>query len=302
MPTMIRDQGGAILATVKPPSTPAVASDTALVVSQHAANSSTKVGDGTNNAAVKAASVAAATTDPSLVVAIHPLSNSATPYNTTVTDIGNSVISGATIAIGATIAQGGTNSAEFVVVVTAASGTTPTMDVVIQESDDGGTNWQDIYHFPRITAAGAYRSSLLLLTGNRIRYIRTIGGATPSFTMSLVRNNYPYANPDKLRSLFNYSLNPNTQGSTTPALFVEGTSRLQLVVNMGAITTTAPVLGLQGSEDGTSWYDVGPSLASVANSTVQLTVPDISVKFVRAVVRTAGVGATLGYVYVKGSD
>lgn len=119
--------------------------------------------------------------------------------------------------------------------------------------------------------------------------------------MSLVRNNYPYANPDKLRCLFNYSLNPNTQGSATPALFVEGTSRLQLVVNMGAITTTVPVLGLQGSEDNVNWYDVGPTLAAVANNTVQLTVPDISVKFVRSVVRTAGVGATLGYVYVKGS-
>lgn len=83
MPTMIRDQGGAILATVKPPSTPAVASDTALVVAQNAATSSTKIGDGNNNAAVKAASTPAAATDPSLVVAIHPLSNSAVPYNTT---------------------------------------------------------------------------------------------------------------------------------------------------------------------------------------------------------------------------
>lgn len=300
MPTMIRDQGGAILATVKPSSTPAVAGDTALVVSQHAANSSTKVGDGTNNAAVKAASVAAASTDPSLVVAIHPLSNSATPYNTTVTDIASAAITVA--ATSGAIAQGGTNAAEFVVVVTAASGTSPTLDVVIQESDDSGTNWQDIYHFPRISAAGAYRSSLLRLTGNRLRYVRTVGGTTPSFTMALVRNNYPYANPDKLRSQFNRTLVPNTLGSTTPALFVEGTSRLQLVVNMGAITTTAPVLGLQGSEDGSNWYDVGPTLAAVASSTAQLTVPDIAVKFVRAVVKTAGVGATLGYVYVKGSD
>ncbi|MBI3144920.1 MAG: hypothetical protein HYZ18_06545 [Pseudogulbenkiania sp.] len=290
---MIRDQGGAILATVKPPSTPAVASDTALVVAQHAATSSTKVGDGTNTVAVKAASTPAAASDPALVVALHLLSNSATPYNATVTDIASAAIAGVTTYTSAAIAQGGTNAAEFVVVVTSVSGTSPSLDVVIQESDDTGTNWQDIYHFPRITAAGAYRSSLLRLTGNRLRYVRTVGGTTPSFTLSLVRNNYPYANPDKLRCQFNRSLNPNTQGSTTPALFVEGTSRLQLVVNMGAITTTVPVLGLQGSEDNVNWYDVGPSLAAVANGTVQLTEPDIAVKFVRAIVKTAGVGATL---------
>ena len=58
--------------TVKAASTVAATADTALVVSFAGANSATKIGDGTNNAAIKAASTAAGSTDPALVVAISP--------------------------------------------------------------------------------------------------------------------------------------------------------------------------------------------------------------------------------------
>jgi hypothetical protein len=59
--------------------------------------------------------------------------------------------------------------------VTAVTGTSPTMDVRIEESDDSGTNWYTVYDFPRITATGIYRSPLIPLVGNRIRYVQTIG-------------------------------------------------------------------------------------------------------------------------------
>jgi hypothetical protein len=70
--------------------------------------------------------------------------------------------------------------------VTAVTGTNPTLDVRIEESDDAGTNWFTVYDFPRITATGIYRSPVLPLgSGTRIRYVQTVAGTTPSFTRSV---------------------------------------------------------------------------------------------------------------------
>lgn len=49
-----------------------------------------------------------------------------------------------------------------VIPVTVVSGTNPTLDVGVDESDDSGTNWVRVYDFPRITATGMYRSPPIL--------------------------------------------------------------------------------------------------------------------------------------------
>jgi hypothetical protein len=87
--------------------------------------------------------------------------------------------------------------------------------------------------------------------------------------------------------------------STTPVLFSWASNNVQLVVNMWAITTTAPQFKLQGSEDNVNWYDISTALTSVASSTVQITVQTLSATFVRWIVSTAWSGATLWYVSLK---
>ena len=194
-------------------------------------------------------------------------------------------------------------SYEVNIPVTAVTGTTPTMDVVVQESDDTGTNWYDVYHFPRITAAGMYRSPMLPLTGNRVRYVQTVGGTTPSFTRAINRLQISRDVP-ALRQLIDRAVSLTTLNATTASLQAQDCgNRMQLVVNVGAITTTAPQLQLEGSDDnGTTWYLVGTPLTAVASSTVQLTVNDIHVQLLRARVSTAGVGVTAGYVLLKAHD
>lgn len=70
--------------------------------------------------------------------------------------------------------------------VTAASGTTPTLDVKFQESMDAVT-WVDIPSaaFTQTTAA-AVKSLLFSSRAQYIRAVATIGGTTPSFTFDLV--------------------------------------------------------------------------------------------------------------------
>ena len=187
--------------------------------------------------------------------------------------------------------------------VTAVTGTNPTLDVSIEESDDSGTNWFKVYDFPRITATGMYRSPIIRLTGNRVRYVQTVGGTTPSFTRAINRLQSS-SNSEPVRQLIDRSVVLTTLNSSTPSLDVrDAGNRIQLAINVGAITTTAPALQLEGSDDnGASWYAIGAPLAAVASSTVQLTVPDVNSALVRARVSTAGVGVTPGYVLIKAHD
>lgn len=189
-------------------------------------------------------------------------------------------------------------SYEVNIPVVAVTGTAPTLDVVIQESDDSGTNWFDVYAFPRITALGMYRSPKLPLTGNRVRYVQTVGGTSPSFTRTVNRLQSSDLAPP-LRQIFNRSVSLATLNAATPELITSGMRNAQLVVNIGA-ATTAPSLQLQGSDDGgITWYPIGSPLAAAASSTVQQTTNNISADRIRAVVSTAGASVTAGYILLK---
>lgn len=182
--------------------------------------------------------------------------------------------------------------------VTAVAGTTPTLDIRVEESFDGGTNWVTLYEMQRITAIGNYNTPILRASGRHIRYVQTVGGTTPSFTRSVLRNVLPFIPAEPQKRLMDRTIVPNTLNSVTPMLFQGAANNLQLIVNMGAITTTPPAFQIEGSEDGVNWYAVGTPLTAVASSTVEVTVPK-SATFARARVSTAGVGATLGYVSLK---
>lgn len=183
--------------------------------------------------------------------------------------------------------------------VTAVSGSTPTLDIRIEESFDGGTNWVPLYEMQRITAAGSYNTPILRASGRYIRYVRTVGGGSPSFTMAATRNTLPLSQAETQKRLMDRSISLTTLNSVTPALFVGAAEAVQLVVNVGAIATTAPTLQLEGSEDGLNWYAIGAPLVGVANSTVELSVADRSPTYLRARVSAAGVGVTPGYVSLK---
>jgi hypothetical protein len=94
--------------------------------------------------------------------------------------------------------------------VTAASGTSPTLDVYFQQSLDGGSTWVDVAHYPQVTGTLSNPHYLNLAVGAsnvissgvgdgtiaanslgtslvsnvwRIRWV--IGGTSPSFTFAV---------------------------------------------------------------------------------------------------------------------
>jgi hypothetical protein len=219
---------------------------------------------------------------------------------TQITDIASAALTATTTgtAVTYTSVSGGPCAIQLIYNVTAVSGTSPTLDVRVEVQDDG-VNWYTLYDFPRITAVGSYRTPELRTDARTYRLIQTVGGTSPSFTRSVIRNSLSFQQPEPRCQMFDRTVSLTTLGSTTPALYCDGPSDAQLFISIGA-ATTPPALQLQVSEDnGATWVSVGSPLAAVANSTVRTIVTAEYPRHLRAVVTTAGSAVTANYVLIK---
>ena len=201
-----------------------------------------------------------------------------------------------TTATSAAVAITNVQSAAFSVNITAVTGTNPTLDVVIQCSVNT-TTWHDIYHFERATASTTLIMPNLELPCAQIRYVRTVGGSSPSFTMSLTRWS-KNINGDEHRNFFDRTIVANTLNSATPSVWVEGTNAITAIVSSAAATTAAS-FQMEVSADGTNWATIGTAVASVANTTTMVFNGPVVTKFARVRVSAAGSGQTLNYVSIQ---
>ena len=201
-----------------------------------------------------------------------------------------------TTATSAGVAITNVQSAAFAVNITAVTGTNPTLDVVIQCSVNT-TTWHDIYHFERATASTTLITPNIELPCAQIRYVRTVGGSSPSFTMSLTRWS-KNINGDEHKNFFDRTIVANTLNSATPSVWVEGTDAITAIVSSAAATTAAS-FQMEVSADGTNWATIGTAVASVANTTTIVFNGPVVTKFARVRVSAAGSGQTLNYVSIQ---
>lgn len=85
---------------------------------------------------------------------------------------------------GAAIELGDRTDARLLLDVTAGSGTTPTLDVVVETGPSATGPWRSVGTFTQATGVTSERKSVSGID----RFVRgkaTIGGTTPSFTFSL---------------------------------------------------------------------------------------------------------------------
>jgi hypothetical protein len=126
------------------------------------------------------------TGSPRVAVSTDSVVGAQTVYTSTaIADVASAVITTTTNTAAFTPTWG--VSQYFSVAVTAFSGTLPTLDITVQESQDGGLLWNNVYTFPTITGIGNFNSPLIALAGRQYRYVQTVGGTTPSFTRSISR-------------------------------------------------------------------------------------------------------------------
>jgi hypothetical protein len=110
---------------------------------------------------------------------------------------GNSAIDGSQIASAARTTTGNGNTFStyspiagmvLYINVSAASGTTPSLTVKLQDSPDGGTTWYDVASATAMTTTGtqAFRINLANTpASDLLRIAWTISGTTPSFTFKV---------------------------------------------------------------------------------------------------------------------
>lgn len=79
------------------------------------------------------------------------------------------------------------DSVIFVATITVQSGTTPTLDIKIQDSIDSGATWQDtgIAFTQMNTVLGNFSVRTTTPLAPMIRAVCTLGGAVPSYNFSL---------------------------------------------------------------------------------------------------------------------
>jgi hypothetical protein len=224
-------------------------------------------------------------------------------------------ISSAAITTTTTTALSPTNGAAviFQLNCTAVTGTTPTMDVQIQESLDNGATYFCIYQFPRITASIStpYFSPPLKLRGSKIQCVQTVAGTSPSFTRALfmdqVETNEPVAS---IRSITDRSISLTTLNSTTNSgygtgggtlLTLNSTSNVEMILNISVAGSGAATVQLQKSEDGgTTWINIGTAITQGTTTGTFTTGPISSnANTYRATTTTAGTGITLGWLQIK---
>jgi len=81
------------------------------------------------------------------------------------------------------IELGDRGTLRLTLLISAASGTTPTLDVAVQTSADGST-WSAVAAFAQQTAAGSVRKVFAGMD-RYARIVETVGGTTPSFTRTV---------------------------------------------------------------------------------------------------------------------
>jgi hypothetical protein len=187
--------------------------------------------------------------------------------------------------------------------VTVVSGTNPTMLVSIQESSDTGTNWYTVYTFPLITTTGSYNSPMIMTTGNRIRYVQTITGSTPSFTRAINRLQSNTSAELVYKNLIDTSIVPSTTNSTTASVYVENTNTYTAIVNQGA--GGSPVtFAMDGSDDDVNWIPAITTCVGIVGGTSPVTMfyNGANFRWVRVRVVTGVASATIVNISIIGSQ
>jgi hypothetical protein len=218
----------------------------------------------------------------------------------TVTDVASAAITTTTTTATLTPTVGFTF--DMNVVVTAVSGTNPTMSIAVQESADGGTNWYTVYTFPLITTTGSFVSPLLVQTGTRVRYVQTITGTTPSFTRSIFRNPSAEGSTPPYRNYIDTSIDPTTTNSTTASVFVENLNTYSAIINQGT-GGSGVTFALDGSDDNVNWI-LGVTTATGVvggSSPVGMSYSGLPFRYVRVRTVTGVASATISYVSIVGS-
>ena len=190
-------------------------------------------------------------------------------------------------------------------------GTATAVFAILQESR-GGTNFTDIWMSDPITTTGIVSMPAIPIAGRRRWRFFSVGGTSTTITVTIsslelppgsfpivrqFRDYYSATNP--FASMINSvaqaasSLVLTTASSTSTVFLVEGTKALTTFMTVtGGTPTTNPVVTLQLSQDGVSWYNSTVTMTATSASTFMAGLSNMPSKYARFIVSTASSGGT----------
>lgn len=91
------------------------------------------------------------------------------------------------------LSSDGANIVSAILVVGNAAGTSPTMDIKLQESTDGSTNWTDVTNgaFTQVTTSNQVQVIPFKPTKRYVRCTGTVGGTNPVLETTVLIGPYP---------------------------------------------------------------------------------------------------------------
>lgn len=186
--------------------------------------------------------------------------------------------------------------------VTAVSGTTPTLDLTLEESYDNGVSFVPVWAAPRVTANTTIQIPAMLISGLR-RWVWTIGGTTPSFTFAINVNQLNIVAPI-VRQFYDRTANVLSGVITTPtqSILISGCKEVTVKLAIGA-ATTGGTYQLQISDDNINWSNVGTATVAIANTVTSFFLPvGLTANWARVIVTSAATGQTGTYVALNATN
>lgn len=185
-----------------------------------------------------------------------------------------------------TLDSNGFGMAVFFINITAVSGTTPTMQISFDVSEDG-SNWSELIKTVRFTAATTYREQRISLSAKYYRYRWTIAGTTPSFTFSMTSTLKPYS-PNRNVVVSQYAdLNLTATNNVSSSFTAADCSNVSIMTIRAADGGNNGQFKVQGSNTGLNWGDISSNITQGANTTILTTFTGQSFRYYRLIVASA---------------
>ena len=220
-------------------------------------------------------------------------------------------------------AQGGGAVVASEINISALTLGTATSVVPILQESTGGTNFTDIWVGDAVTTTGIQRCPAIPVAGRRRWCIHSVGGTSTTVTVTITTlelptGSYPllrqfrdvYSATNPLASVFNSAtavattLVQTTLNSLSAPWYVEGLKQITAFATfVGGTPTTAPIITVMLSMDGTNWFASGSTFTPTAAGVFGVTLNTNAWKFAQLKVTTASSGGTpytLGAVGING--
>jgi hypothetical protein len=209
-------------------------------------------------------------------------------------------------------AQGGGGVISAEINVTALTLGTATSVIAILQESTGGTNFTDIWTSDLITTVSIVRCPAIPVAGRRRWAFFSVGGTSTTVTVTITSLELPLGSYPLLRQFrdafsttnpFATQINSAAQTASTLALTtlstattvfnIEGCTGLAAFATfVGGVPTTQPVLTLQLSMDGSTFWNSSATITPTAAGVFMTSLANFPAKYARLIVSTASAGGT----------